>query len=66
MADVTAALLRSNTAGAGGTGGTALLFPTQHLWAPHHEVVWIRGTSVNSDRATLEAKHEHQHGLTPS
>lgn len=48
-----------------GIGGTALLFPKQHLWAPHHEVVWIRGTPVNSERATSEEKHGHQHGLTP-
>lgn len=49
-----------------GVGDTASLFAKQHLWAPHREVVWIRGTPVNSDRVTLEAKHEHQHDLTPS
>lgn len=53
--------LLSYTAELLGVGDTASLFPKQHLWAPH-----IRGAPVNSDRATSEAKHEHQHGLTPS
>lgn len=26
----------------------ALLFPNQHPWPPHHEVVGVRGTSAHS------------------